>query len=136
MNTIRKPLDAVYVFRLGAVPKMLTRRILRNGIAVCAVLAGLATAGCDVSVQRTLDADAVAQKAAHALAREVGKKPDSVTCPTDLTVKKGASIRCTLVGNGVPYGLTVTVESIDGDNVHLDFQVDQQPLPQSQRSTG
>jgi hypothetical protein len=68
----------------------------------------------------------VAQSVSTELTRIVGRSPDAVTCP-DLPGTVGAAIRCTLDADGVSYGVTVTVTSVEGADVQFDIQVDDQP---------
>lgn len=55
-----------------------------------------------------------------------GKPVDRVSCP-DLAAVVGAWERCTLVSDGVTYGVTVTVTSVQGADVGFDIQVDHTP---------
>ncbi|CAL9458364.1 hypothetical protein SUDANB121_02602 [Nocardiopsis dassonvillei] len=81
-----------------------------------------------VAANGTVPADQVAQKSSDALAASVGQTPDGFTCMEGLPAQMGAEIRCNLVDGGTNYGVTVTVTSVDGDNVGWDVKVDDQPL--------
>ncbi len=62
------------------------------------------------------------------LEEQVGQRPESVDCPGDLEGALDAEVRCTLVTkDGQEYGVTLTVTSVEGDNVKFDVQVDDQP---------
>jgi hypothetical protein len=55
----------------------------------------------------------------------VGVAPDSVDCANPLPAKVGQSERCSLTAGGVKYGLTVTITSLNANNVaNYDVQVD------------
>ncbi|MDT5010987.1 MAG: hypothetical protein QOH57_2604 [Mycobacterium sp.] len=75
----------------------------------------------------TVDKNDVAGVVSDRLAEQVGRKPDSVTCPENLQGKVGATVRCELVGDGEKYGVTVTVTSVEGGTVNFDFKVDDTP---------
>ncbi len=66
----------------------------------------------------------VEQKVSEQLTKQVGQKPDSVSCPDDLPAKKGSTMRCTLSSGGTSIGLTVTVTSVEDSDVKFDIQVD------------
>jgi hypothetical protein len=98
-------------------------------LALFAVLpvAVLGLAGCGAG---SVPADDVASAAAQALQEQVGADvtPD-ISCPDDLEAEVGASTRCTLTAEGLDgeYGVTVTVNSVDGDKANFDVEVDDQP---------
>lgn len=66
----------------------------------------------------------LARNLSDALARNV-RRPHSVSCPANLRGIVGASERCTLTDNGVTFGVTVTVKTVDGNDVETDYLVDQ-----------
>jgi hypothetical protein len=106
-------------------------RRLRRLAATSFLLAGLAACSVDVSTSSssTLSADSVASSAEDALEEEIGVRP-SITCPDDVDAEVGAETRCTLTGGDDPteYGVTVTVTSVDGEDVAFDVEVDDEPL--------
>jgi Domain of unknown function (DUF4333) len=75
----------------------------------------------------TVDKNEVAQELSNQLEQQVGKKPDSVTCPDNLKGSVGATLRCELTDGAQTYGVTVTVTSVTGGVVNFDFKVDDQP---------
>ena len=90
-------------------------------------IALLAMAGCSASVSigdKVLDKSEVEQGASAALAKVVGRAPDSVTCPDDLDAKVGATERCSLTAGGDTLGMTVTVKSVEGDTANYEVKVD------------
>jgi hypothetical protein len=72
----------------------------------------------------TVDKNQVASVISDKLTQQVGKKPDSVTCPDNLKGVEGATLRCMLTDNGEKYGISVTVTNVDAGDVNFDFKVD------------
>jgi Domain of unknown function (DUF4333) len=75
----------------------------------------------------TVDKDQVASILSHKLTQQVGRKPDSVTCPDNLKGVEGATLRCQLTDGGQNYGIAVTVTGVDAGDVNFDFKVDDHP---------
>jgi uncharacterized protein DUF4333 len=75
----------------------------------------------------TVDKNQVASVISDKLTQQVGRKPDSVTCPDNLKGTLGATLRCQLNDQGHKYGISVTVTNIDAGDVNFDFKVDDQP---------
>ena len=102
---------------------------------VLAVCAGAALAGCSASVtlttEPTIDKATLEKGITDTLTKKVGQRPDAVECPIALKVKVGETTRCALTANGVRYGVTATITSVQGANYHYDVQVDDQRLPSS-----
>jgi hypothetical protein len=73
-----------------------------------------------------VEGKSVAQSVLTQLAAD-GKQVDEVSCP-DLPAAVGATQRCTLKAGGDTYGVTVTVTSVQDNDVKFDIQVDQTPL--------
>jgi hypothetical protein len=73
-----------------------------------------------------VEGKSVAQSVLTQLAAD-GKQVDEVSCP-DLPATVGATQRCTLKAGGDTYGVTVTVTSVQDNDVKFDIQVDQTPL--------
>jgi hypothetical protein len=97
------------------------RRLL---IATPVLLVGLAACGGAV-----VTAEETAEKAEDALEEQLGVRQD-VSCPDDLDAEEGAQTRCVLTTAGddpTQFGVTVTVTSVDGDTVHFDIDVDDEP---------
>jgi hypothetical protein len=80
----------------------------------------------DVAASPQVDGKSVAQSVLTQLAAD-GKQVDEVSCP-DLPAAVGATQRCTLKAGGDTYGVTVTVTSVQDNDVKFDIQVDQTPL--------
>ncbi|GAA2106559.1 DUF4333 domain-containing protein [Streptomyces synnematoformans] len=108
--------------------RAVSSRILTG--ATAGVLAVLLSAGCSVSVGSSSDSmskEDVAEKASEALAKEVGRQPDDVTCEDDLKAEVGATVRCELTDGGTKVGVTVTAKSVDGDTIRMDVKADDAP---------
>jgi hypothetical protein len=72
----------------------------------------------------TVDKNQVASVISDKLTQQVGKKPDSVTCPDNLKGVEGATLRCQLTDGAEKYGISVTVTNVDAGDVNFDFKVD------------
>jgi Domain of unknown function (DUF4333) len=85
--------------------------------------------GSDVKfdMAETVDKDQVAKVINYQLTQQVGKKPDSVTCPDNLKGVEGATLRCQLTDGADKYGVSVTVTNVDAGDVNFDFKVDDHP---------
>ena len=106
---------------------------MRSPAIVTATVAALTLTACTVSVETpSLSATEVEQKATAALAEGQGVPLDEMPpleCPSDLPAEVGASIVCVIgdaaVGN--TYDVTITVETVEGDDVSFDIQVADEP---------
>ena len=100
--------------------------------AACTAAIALVSA-CSMSVGTpSLSADEVEQQATRSLAEAQGIAPEDMPpldCPSDLPAEVGASIVCVIGDStqGNTYDVTITVESVDGDNVGFDISVADQP---------
>jgi hypothetical protein len=85
--------------------------------------------GSDVKfdMAETVDKNQVAGVISYELTQQVGRKPDSVTCPDNLKGVVGATLRCQLTDADHRYGVSVTVTNVDAGAVNFDFKVDDQP---------
>jgi hypothetical protein len=112
--------------------KEVAMRRIRQNLAVTgmtlAALSLLLSTGCsggDPVVER----EEVEQQSLTTLEEQYGQDaPKDVTCHEDLPAEVGATIRCEVTGEGPTYGATVTVDSVDGDDVHWDIQIDETPM--------
>ncbi|WP_330239271.1 DUF4333 domain-containing protein [Streptomyces sp. NBC_00525] len=106
------------------------RKSVRRGRGLAAVSAGtlalFLVSGCSFSFggDKVVKKDEVAEQASAGLEKQVGRAPEDVTCEDDLKAEVGASVRCTLTDGGKKLGMTVTVRSVDGDDVKMDYKVD------------
>jgi hypothetical protein len=96
-------------------------------LALAPLVVGLA--GCPTAVAQTVTVDkaTVASAVSDRLTKQVGRPPDSVTCPEDLVGVVGTQLRCELVAGNDTYGVTVTVTSVKGTTVNFDITVDNKP---------
>lgn len=90
-----------------------------------AVAVMFGSSGC--SSESVVDKGNLATEVSNQLASGAGRKPESVTCPEDLTAKVDATTTCTLSDSGETYGVKVTVTSVDGSDVKFDIKVDDEP---------
>jgi hypothetical protein len=97
--------------------------VMRRLSTVAATALALASAGCGGS--STLEKATVEQGAKDALAKTVGRAPQSISCPKDLDAKVGATERCTLTDHGTRLGMTVRVTRVHDDKANFDVVVDQ-----------
>lgn len=96
--------------------------------AVFGALPLLLATGCSFSFggPGAVEAAVVAERSSEMLAEEVGQTPDDFTCADDLPAEVGAEIRCELTSGGETIGATVTVTSVEGNDVQWDVVVDDQ----------
>jgi Domain of unknown function (DUF4333) len=98
---------------------------IRCGAVTLGAAALLAAAGCSGSVsinqEKTVAKADVADQISTKVNEKAGHKPESVTCPGDLKAAVGASLDCQMTYDGQPYGVNVTVTTIDGDRVNFDI---------------
>ncbi len=96
----------------------------RRSTIIAATTLVLGLAACGSNSVPSSDLETVV---ADQLEAEVGQAPDSVDCPDELPAEVGAEVRCSLTAEETTFGLTVTVTSIDGDDVLFDIVVDDAP---------
>jgi len=86
---------------------------------------GLALTACGSDALAARD---VAAKAADALEKQVGVRPD-ITCPDDLPAEVGAQTRCTFTAGDDPteYRVRITITSVDAKAVRFDVVVENRP---------
>jgi len=77
-------------------------------------------------IVETVNKDDVAKSITEQLTQQFGRTPE-VSCPDNLKGDVGATTRCQLTDQGATYGVTVTVNSVDGGDVKYSFKVDDQP---------
>ncbi|MFJ9589851.1 DUF4333 domain-containing protein [Streptomyces acidicola] len=114
---------------------MATTRLSAATWSLSAVAAGALLVGCSGSVsignsEPTLSADKLATTVAEKLAVTTGQPKPDITCPEDLAGKVGNTTRCTLTADdGSTLGVTVTVSSVDGDEINFDIKADDTASP-------
>lgn len=92
---------------------------------VVALLLATAAVAAGCSSTPVVDRADVEDKVSQQLEKQVGQAPDDVSCPGDLKGEVGEKMRCTLTAGKDELGVTVTVRSVDGEQVNFDFQVDE-----------
>jgi hypothetical protein len=99
------------------------------------VAVGVLLVGCSASVdvdgsEPKLSADKLATTVAEELAATTGRPKPDITCPEDLVGKVGSTTRCTLTADdGSTLGVSVTVSSVDGDQIDFDIEADETASP-------
>ena len=111
------------------------RRPPTRRLAAAAALLGVAPAllaGCGT---KTVQGNAVEQKVADGLQRQVGQRPADVRCPDKIEAKAGAKARCTIVGSdGSEIGMTVTMKDDQGNFSYVvDNKLSKPPTKKSKR---
>lgn len=100
---------------------MKTSRILAPPLAALALLA---LAGCGDPTP-TVDRSTLEDRISSGLEKQVGQRPDDISCPDDLEGKVGNTMRCTLTAGSDELGVSVKVTGVDGKHVDFDIEVDQ-----------
>ncbi|WP_067795869.1 DUF4333 domain-containing protein [Actinomadura formosensis] len=104
---------------------------MRKFLLVSALLGGLAltTAGCELT--KTVSAGTVEKEIVAKFGPpfdDGGIGPATAECPEDLKGEVGATVQCTVKdGKGGTYPLTVTVTSVEGDQVRFTMKEPPQP---------
>ena len=102
---------------------------MNKSMIVSAAVAALLLSACSVSVgTSSLSASQVEEKATAALAESQGiplEEMPPLECPSDLPAEVGASIVCVIgdPAQGNTYDVTITVETVEGEDVGFDIQV-------------
>ena len=91
--------------------------------SVVTLVALVALTGCGGTP--TVEKDKLEEGIADDLEREIGSRPDKITCPDDLTGKVGETMRCELTAGEDTLGLTVEVTEVDGSDVAYTVEVDE-----------
>lgn len=93
----------------------------RRRIATALAVLAIAATGCGAGA---VAQDELETGVADQLEEQVGQRPE-VDCADDLVAEKGETVRCELTADdGSTIGATVTVDSVDGDDVRYTVQVD------------
>ena len=115
MKNIRTSADSVRLSqRIGAA--FLTGALAITGLSACSLLGGREVAQEDVE-----------KGISDSLEEEVGRKPERIECPSGLKAEEGAKIECKLHDSGETYSVDVTADKVDGNDVHYNVEVADQP---------
>jgi len=106
---------------------------MKTSMMMSVGVTALLMSACNVSVgTASLSATEVEQKATAALAESQGvplEEMPPLECPSDLAAEVGATMTC-VIGDptqGNTYDVTITVETVDGEDVAFDIQVAETP---------
>jgi hypothetical protein len=108
---------------------------MKTSLMVSAAITALLVSACSVSVgTSSLSATEVEQQATAALAESQGvplEEMPPLECPSDLAAEVGATMTCVIgdPAQGSTYDVTITVETVDGEDVAFDIQVADTPRP-------
>ncbi|WP_413799104.1 DUF4333 domain-containing protein [Streptomyces iranensis] len=114
---------------------MTTTRLSAATSILPAVAVGALLVGCSASVgveksKPKLSADKLATVVAEKLAATTGRPKPDIACPEDLVGKVGNTTRCKLTADdGSTLGVSVTVTSVDGDQINFDVKADDTASP-------
>lgn len=102
---------------------MLRRTLALVGLAGAALALTACSASASVGTTPTVAKADVEKQITTQLTAQVGKAPDSVTCPSDLTAEVGATLVCTLTSAGSTDNVNVKVTSVTGGTAKFDIEV-------------
>jgi Domain of unknown function (DUF4333) len=89
----------------------------------CTVTLAVVLAGCGGPA--TVDRAQVEKEAQTELSKSVGQQAPAATCPGDLDLEVGTTMRCHMdFSEEERLGITVKVESVDGSDGRLSFVAD------------
>ena len=89
--------------------------------AVISMLAALALGSAACSSKKAVDKNDVANAVGSKISETIGHKPESVTCPQDLSASVGATLDCQVKDGGQTTTANVKVTSVEGDTTHYDI---------------
>jgi hypothetical protein len=95
-----------------------TARTFLVASALAPLIVGVA--GCH-SGPPTVNKSDVQNQISAKMTDAAGNKPDTVTCPSDLTATVGAKLDCEMKIKGKPFGVNVTVTSVDNGQAKFDM---------------
>ncbi|WP_034987164.1 DUF4333 domain-containing protein [Corynebacterium jeikeium] len=112
-NTRTSADSARFSKRLGAA--FLTGALAVTGLSACSLLGG------------EVAQEDVEKGISDSLEKEIGRKPERIECPSGLKAEEGAKIECKLHDSGETYSVDVTADKVDGNDVHYNVEVADQP---------
>ena len=109
-------------------------------MAIAPVVCLTLLTGCHVSVsvgKKEVSKSDVESEVAKELAAKVNQPVPTVTCPSGLSAKVGASVDCDLVAQGATavYAVHVVVDTVKNRTVHFNATVADQPKSGGDTST-
>ncbi|MEZ5141154.1 MAG: DUF4333 domain-containing protein [Acidimicrobiales bacterium] len=102
-----------------------TRRFLTSATLAATGIGFLVACSTTGSVSQAT----VESQTSQVLAEQVGRAPDSVSCPGSFEATVGNTMRCVLTDGSTRYGVTLTIDSVDGSNAKWSVKVDDAPMP-------
>lgn len=106
---------------------------MKTSMIVSAAMTALLLSACSVSVgTASLSATEVEEQATAALAESQGiplEEMPPLECPSDLAAEVGATMVCVIgdPAEGNTYDVTITVETVNGEDVGFDIKVADTP---------
>lgn len=79
----------------------------------------------DLLIEQSIAEATVTRQIIEQVSRQIGRAPEWVSCPGDLSGSDGATLRCRLSDSGTTYGVTVT--TVHRGEVTFDIKVDERP---------
>ncbi|WP_155915296.1 MULTISPECIES: DUF4333 domain-containing protein [unclassified Mycolicibacterium] len=105
------------------------KRVTVGAVMVLAAgLLGACSAHVEAGTTSGISTEQLAKTVKEKLEAQVGAKADSVVCDGILPAKVDATQRCVLTAGSKKYGVTVTANSVEGDNVKFGVEVDDKPM--------
>lgn len=96
-------------------------RALQLSCAVTGLTALIAGCSCSIGSSHTVSKSDVAGQITAKMTDAAGNRPESVNCPNDLPAKVGAQVACEMKVKNRPFGVTVTVTSVEGGDVKFNM---------------
>jgi hypothetical protein len=104
---------------------------MRSRLALATTVLALTLSGCSFSAgvgTARVAPEELETTVTEQLTEYAGQAPDDVECPDALPVELDAEVRCTLTAGADRLGVTVTATKVDGTDVKLGIQVDDEVL--------
>lgn len=90
--------------------------------AAAGLMASAGACSCSIGTSsHSVSKSDVASQITAKMTDAAGNKPDSVTCPNDLSAKVGAQLNCQMKVKNQTFNVNVTVTSVNGSDVKFDM---------------
>lgn len=96
-------------------------RALPMSCALVGLTALVAGCSCSIGSSHAVSKSDVAGQITAKMTDAAGDKPESVNCPNDLPATVGAQVTCEMKVKNRPFGVTVTVTSVEGGDVKFNM---------------
>lgn len=100
---------------------MTINRALPISCAAAGLTAVIAGCSCSIGSSHAVSRSDVAGQISAKMTDAAGNKPESVNCPNDLPAAVGAQMTCEMKVKNRPFGVNVTVTSVEGGDVKFDM---------------